>query len=135
MVRPYIARQGSVRHVFYLLVMQGRPMGPRKRDSFVCQAAMTRRRIYVNLDELTYRGLKRLGVYSGECVGMMLERMSRELVAHRQLTDDSFYRWLEAEHRDIVYATPQDRLPPPRYRSSGINPDSDDDNWPRSPQD
>jgi hypothetical protein len=77
---------------------------------------MSKRRIYVNVEELVYRGMKRLGVYSGECVGMILERMCNELVAHHQLTDDNFYRWLEAEQRDITYATPQDRLPPPKPR-------------------
>jgi hypothetical protein len=77
---------------------------------------MSKRRVYVHLDELTYRGLRRLGVYSGECVGMMLERMCRELVAHHQLTDDNFHRWLEAEQRDITYATPQEQLPAGKLR-------------------
>lgn len=77
---------------------------------------MSKRRMYIDIDELTYRGLKRLGVYSGECVGMMLQRWCRESVAHRQLTDDSFYRWLEAERRDITYSTHQESVGPPKQR-------------------
>lgn len=77
---------------------------------------MSKRRIYVSIEEIDYRGLKRLGVYSGECVGMMLERMCRELVAHHILTNDRFHRWMEAEYRDIVYGTPQEHVPPPKLR-------------------
>ena len=77
---------------------------------------MSKRRIYVNIDEINYRGLKRLGVYSGECAGMLVERLIGDLIAHHQLTDDNFYRWLEAEQRDITYGTQQPRLPPPIHR-------------------
>lgn len=96
---------------------------------------MSKRRVYVHLDEIVYRGLKRLGVHSGECPGMLIERLCADLVAHHQLTDDNFYRWLEAEQRDITYGSPREQLPPPRLRRNSINPDRDDDEWPRFPQD
>lgn len=99
---------------------------------------MSRRRIYVNISELNYRGLRRLGVYSGERVGVILERLANQYVAHHVLNDDAFSRWMDAEWRDICYGSP----PPPdirhlhnRVRRSGINADHDDDEWPRSPQD
>lgn len=96
---------------------------------------MSKRRIYVNIPEINYRGLKRLGVYWGECPGMILERMAAELVASWILRDASFAEWMAAEQRDITYATPQEQLPPPRYRRSPVNPNRDDHDWPRSPQD
>lgn len=77
---------------------------------------MSRRRIYVSMDELTYRGLKRLGIYSGECAGMLAERVLSSLVADRILADDNFARWMAAEHRDIIYASIQEHVGPPRQR-------------------
>lgn len=96
---------------------------------------MSKRRIYVNVDELVYRGLKRLGVYSGECAGMIAERTLNALVADHILRDGHFARWMEAEHRDIIYGTKQDPLPPASLRRSRINSASDDYVFPRSPQD
>ena len=67
---------------------------------------MSKRRIYVNVEELTYRGLRRIGVFTGECPGMTAARVLSHLVADRILTDDAFARWMEAEARDIVYGSP-----------------------------
>jgi hypothetical protein len=99
---------------------------------------MNNRRIYVSISELNYRGLRRLGVYTGECAGMIAARLINQYVAHHELTDDSFNRWIQAEHRDIEFGSP----PPPdirhlhnKYRRSGADLDRDDDEWPRSPQD
>lgn len=73
---------------------------------------MSNRRIYVNISELNYRALRRIGVYTGECAGMIAERLINEYIGHRILTDESFLRWLEAEQRDITYGNP----PPPDIR-------------------
>ncbi len=77
---------------------------------------MSKRRLYVHVSEINYRGLRRLGVYSGECPGMLVERLIAELVAHHQLTNESFHQWLEAEQRDITYSTHQETVGPPRQR-------------------
>lgn len=77
---------------------------------------MSKRRIHVNIEEINYRGLKRLGVYTGECPGMLVERLIAELVTHHILTDDNFHRWLAAEQRDITYGTAQGRVPSPVHR-------------------
>lgn len=99
---------------------------------------MNKRRIYANISELNYRGLRRLGVHSGECAGMILERLVDEYVAHHALTDDAFSRWMDAEWRDIRYGSP----PPPdirhlhnRKRDDYIGPGRNQDEWPASPQD
>lgn len=83
---------------------------------------MSKRRIYVDIDELTYRGLKRIGVYSGECPGMITRRVLEHLVADRILGDDSFARWMEAEHRDIVYGSIQEHVGPPQLRHPPASP-------------
>jgi hypothetical protein len=77
---------------------------------------MSKRRLYVNISEENYRGLKRLGVYWGECPGMILERIAAQLVASWILRDESFATWMSAEQRDIIYGTPREPLPPPRRR-------------------
>lgn len=77
---------------------------------------MSKRRLYIHVSEINYRGLKRLGVHTGECAGLLVERLIAELVAHHQLTDDNFHRWLEAEQRDITYSTHQEQVGPPRQR-------------------
>lgn len=99
---------------------------------------MKNRRIYVSISELNYRGLRRLGVYTGECAGMIAGRLISQYVAHHVLTDDSFNRWMQAEHRDIEFGSP----PPPdirhlhnRKRDGYVAPGRNQDDWPGSPQD
>ena len=61
------------------------------------------RRAYVQLTELEYRALVRLGIKAMLCPGAALHSLVREAITQGILTDVDFSEWYEREEREIRY--------------------------------